>query len=79
MKSKAEYVKCIGEAHQNPYIDHCEICMPFWGDYPVCPIHRRKLTYTGFCKECRKHYITLENPKGAKDTGIYAFRLKKVL
>lgn len=28
-------VKCTGEAHSNPYIDHCMICMPNWGSYPV--------------------------------------------
>lgn len=28
-------VKCNGEAHGNPYIDHCGVCMPFWGRYPV--------------------------------------------
>lgn len=28
-------VKCTGEAHDNPFIDHCGICMPHWGKYPV--------------------------------------------
>lgn len=28
-------VKCSGEAHSNPYIDHCGVCMPHWGKYPV--------------------------------------------
>lgn len=27
--------KCNGEAHSNPYIDHCGVCMPHWGKYPV--------------------------------------------
>lgn len=27
--------KCNGEAHSNPYIDNCGVCMPFWGSYPV--------------------------------------------
>jgi hypothetical protein len=27
--------KCNGEAHSNPYIDHCMVCMPHWGEYPV--------------------------------------------
>lgn len=26
-------VKCNGENH--PYGDHCMICAPFWGEYPV--------------------------------------------
>lgn len=28
-------VKCTGEAHSNPYIDHCMVCLPFWGRYPM--------------------------------------------
>jgi hypothetical protein len=27
--------ECNGEAHSNPYIDNCGVCMPFWGSYPV--------------------------------------------
>lgn len=23
--------KCTGEAHSNPHIDHCGVCMPNWG------------------------------------------------
>ena len=23
--------KCSGEAHSNPFIDHCGVCMPHWG------------------------------------------------
>lgn len=23
--------RCTGEAHSNPYIDHCPVCMPGWG------------------------------------------------
>lgn len=23
--------KCTGEAHSNPYIDHCMVCAPEWG------------------------------------------------
>ena len=26
-------VKCTGENH--PYGDHCGICAPFWGEYPI--------------------------------------------
>jgi hypothetical protein len=22
---------CTGAAHSNPFIDHCGVCMPFWG------------------------------------------------
>jgi hypothetical protein len=28
-------VECNGEAHSNPYIDHCGVCMPYWGRYPM--------------------------------------------
>lgn len=23
--------ECYGEAHANPYIDHCMVCLPNWG------------------------------------------------
>jgi hypothetical protein len=26
-----QLVKCKGEAHSNPFIDHCGVCMPRWG------------------------------------------------
>jgi len=26
-----EVVKCNGEAHRNPHIDNCMMCMPRWG------------------------------------------------
>jgi hypothetical protein len=26
-----ELIKCNGEAHSNPHIDHCMICAPRWG------------------------------------------------
>jgi hypothetical protein len=25
-------VKCTGEAHTNPFIDNCALCMPRWGE-----------------------------------------------
>lgn len=29
---KEGYLKpCTGEAHRNPYIDNCWVCMPRWG------------------------------------------------
>lgn len=34
---QAIWVKCNGEAHTNPHIDHCAVCMPHWGEYPKCP------------------------------------------
>lgn len=35
-KPYAIITKCTGEAHSNPFIDHCSICMPGWGDIPTC-------------------------------------------
>jgi hypothetical protein len=26
---------CNGEAHGNPFIDHCMVCMPRWGEMEV--------------------------------------------
>jgi len=26
---------CSGEAHNNPHIDHCGVCMPHWGTVSV--------------------------------------------
>ena len=26
--------KCTGDAHSNPFIDHCMVCLPHWGSYP---------------------------------------------
>jgi hypothetical protein len=28
---ETKYVECPGEAHSNPYIDHCMTCLPNWG------------------------------------------------
>ena len=56
MKLNAKWIKCQGEAHSNPYIDHCGICMPFWGEYPVCPIDKTRLIKKGYCTTCRRHF-----------------------
>jgi len=26
-----EMIDCPGEAHSNPFVDHCEVCAPLWG------------------------------------------------
>lgn len=31
-------VACHGEAHDNPYIDHCLVCAPRWGLVPANPL-----------------------------------------
>lgn len=54
MKAYAIYRDCNGEAHDNPNIDNCMVCLPFWGRYPVCPTDGGKLAESGFCKRCRK-------------------------
>ena len=30
------FEKCQGEAHSNPYIDHCMDCAPLWNRIPFC-------------------------------------------
>ena len=29
------WVPCNGEAHSNPHIDHCMVCLPLWGRVPA--------------------------------------------
>jgi hypothetical protein len=48
---------CEGEAHSNAFIDNCMICLPNWGQYPVCPDCGTRLRVksgakTGFCWGC---------------------------
>lgn len=57
MKPLAIWIKCNGEAHTNPFIDNCGICMPYWEEYPTCPMCNRKIinSRTGWCKTCKKY------------------------
>ena len=58
-KPAADIVKCTGEAHDpaiGGMIDNCWGCAPYWGSFPVCPVHQVKLPDTGFCKACKKYY-----------------------
>jgi len=51
--------KCSGEAHRNPFIDHCGECMPYWEKYPVCPVCGEKLRRTSasfLCDKCSIRY-----------------------
>jgi hypothetical protein len=48
------WVKCNGEAHRNPMIDHCSVCMPYWHDIPICPYCREKLRESAKFYNCRK-------------------------
>jgi len=57
---KIIWIKCNGEAHSNPWIDHCMVCLPYWEDIPTCSscggkleINRQKRT--AWCKQCKKH------------------------
>lgn len=61
MLQKAAWIKCEGEAHSNPMIDHCGICMPYWAEFPVCPscgekLRRTKSGIKGKCDLCKKFY-----------------------
>jgi hypothetical protein len=50
-------VKCHGEAHRNPRIDHCGICAPLWGEIPVCDACGNPMQITTrlfVCRNCRK-------------------------
>lgn len=42
--------------------DNCWSCAPFWETYPTCPTHGRKLSDTGYCRDCRKHYALSGRP-----------------
>jgi hypothetical protein len=66
---RAIWVKCNGEAHSNPHIDHCGVCMPFWGEYPKCPDCGRKIVKgikRGKCPGCGK-MVNVERPAEALD------------
>lgn len=53
--------KCNGEAHSNPHIDHCGVCMPWWGEYPLCPYcgtspRRNSGGEKARCRGCGKYF-----------------------
>ena len=66
-KQNATIVKCTGEAHSNPFIDNCGVCMPWWRQVPNCPTDGTKLLpkgygtgnidlNDGFCRTCKRHF-----------------------
>jgi hypothetical protein len=64
MKPKPKMVDCVGEAHSNPFIDNCWVCMPFWARYPTCSKCGKKLrTKHGFCNKCRIYHDMSEVDK----------------
>jgi hypothetical protein len=68
---QAIWVKCNGEAHTNPHIDHCPVCAPHWGEYPTCPYcGSTRLGNRAIRAKCRKcgKMVGMErdrSPKGA--------------
>jgi len=67
LTAKAEWVKCPGyDAETNGFYhtmrDGCYGCAPWWVDVPICPVHRKKLTSTGYCSvktKVRGHFVTI--------------------
>lgn len=62
-------LECAGEAHSNPYIDHCMSCAPRWGttvhcsacaDHPaLVEIHSERRAHcakVGTCPRCNARY-----------------------
>jgi hypothetical protein len=68
---QAIWIKCNGEAHTNPHIDHCAVCMPYWGEFPKCPYCGGTRLGNGAiktkCKSCGRMVGMERNrsPKGA--------------
>lgn len=60
-RQAAVYRDCPGIKNDGKYghamRDHCWSCAPFWERIPTCPEHGSKLTVTGYCKACRRHYL----------------------
>jgi hypothetical protein len=44
---------CTGDAHKNPHIDHCMVCMPRWG-VVVRNIYVSARGLTRYCMICQK-------------------------
>jgi hypothetical protein len=56
----AKMVDCPGVVNDGLYghslREHCWNCAPFWEKFPVCPDDNARLTTSGYCKKCRKHF-----------------------
>jgi len=63
-RKPAVWVDCPGVTNDGQYghymRDHCWSCAPFWERIPLCPVDKRKLTTTGYCQKCRKHFTLAE-------------------
>lgn len=58
-KKKPVIVMCSGEAHENPFIDNCPVCMPYWEEIMTCPECGKKLRITDksfICDDCKIGY-----------------------
>lgn len=56
MKLKAKWVKCSGYDEHHSQRDFCSTCYPFWENVAVCFYCENKLTQTGYCRRCGKHF-----------------------
>lgn len=55
MLPKPEWVICHGEAHANEMgYDHCMVCLPYWGKYPVCRCGKK--LKNSKCPSCKIKY-----------------------
>ena len=59
-KTPAKFVPCPGITNDGKRAhamrDFCWSCAPFWETVPVCPTDSKKLTTTGYCRACKKHF-----------------------
>jgi len=60
----AKFINCSGVTSDgiagHSYRDFCGTCAPFWERVPLCPEHKYKLTETGYCRACKKHYALVD-------------------
>ena len=71
--------------------DHCWNCAPFWEVVPLCPEYKPaegisrnhsgghgKLTDTGYCKACKKHYdIRSDDARKAMYAAVAPYRVAR--
>lgn len=67
---KVVWKVCTGEAHSNPWIDHCYLCMPYWAEYPTCPdcgamLREARKNYT--CRACHLQFNKETNRRPYKN------------
>lgn len=62
-KEKAIIKNCPMHEDASIEVDNCLFCAPFWYRIPICPKHKKKLTYSGYCRDCKKYYDISEAKK----------------